>query len=138
MNGVRCTVEDAAVILDRTPEALRRLFQRERERTGAAEIRLNGVRAVRRGRHCWIVTLGGPWLVAGRAAMWSRLEVAARALRVQRATLRRSLERCQRSTREGVTSSFKGLEARKLGARWLLRLPATSKNIRGRTKATAP
>jgi|SRR5688572_14684822 hypothetical protein len=137
MNGLRCTLEEAAAILDKTPAALRRLFQRERCRTGAAEVRLNGVRAIRRGRHCWIVTFGGPWLVAGRAATWSRLDAAARALSVPRATLRRSLERYQRSTREGLTSSYKGLEARKLGARWLLRLAGTSNNARGRAKETA-
>jgi hypothetical protein len=139
MNGLRYRVDQAATFLSRTPAALRKLFERERGRTGAREVRLGGIRAIRRGRHCWIVTLRDPWLVDGRAATWNSLEVAARRFGVAPGTLRRHLERNKQSKRDGVRSTYKGYEARKLGARWLVRLERPVTHNRGaRAGATSP
>lgn len=117
---VRCCLGEAGVILSATPRALGELFRRERRRTGAPIVRMNGLRAVTNGRRRWIVFIGQVWLIDGRVVPWVRVAAAAARLKMTEFALRRALERNQWRTPEGWVSTYNGIPARKLGERWLL------------------
>jgi hypothetical protein len=104
-------------------QAVTRRIEREAAKSGAREVRFDGIRAVRKGSRCWIVYIGAKWLAGGKYQQWAPLDVFAterglspKALKALREGLRQSATR----DGDGVESTFEGLRARKLGVRWMV------------------
>jgi hypothetical protein len=120
-----CTLSHAAMHLDTSPSALRRSFERAaKARGGRSEVRINGVRARKRGR-LWRVVFESSWAPDGTLEPWRSAENVARDLGCAPQTLRRALQRSKsKGSTRLVTLGGTRRAARKFAGRWkLLAIP---------------
>ena len=123
----------AALHLDTSPGALRKLFERALKASdGQTEVHVDGVRA-RKRRGLWRVEFGSSWTRDGELVRWRSSEKVASELGYSPESLRRALQRSRAcgSTRELSLRGYRST-ARKLGDRWKLLLnPSTVGHDRG-------
>jgi hypothetical protein len=114
-------VAGAARRLGQGCAALRRRIEREALKSRTREVSFDGIRAVRKGRGPWLVSLSAVWVAGG--VEWTPLEDFAAQHGLSPNALREGLRESAKRNRDGE-ASFAGLRARKLGVRWLICFPA--------------
>ena len=128
------SVSAAAPYLDTSPGALRKAIQEAVKASGGrADVRVNGVRAFKRGR-LWRVAFGSSWKPNGVLAHWRSPKTLACELGCVPATVRRALQpNDAKGSRREVTVRGVCYACRKFAGCWkLLAIATTSARVSGR------